>query len=97
MAGTTATAEQQDQIYELYSRGDMTISAIARAVGLSRDIVKAIIEPPPDVPRDMEYKDYFWPHVAPPPPSAPAAEVLDWRLSPRERAARQHGKKASNE
>jgi hypothetical protein len=91
MARTT-TAEQEDAARELHANG-MTLSAIARQIGVNRDTIAAIINPATDVPSDMNYVDYYWPHIAPPPPSAPAAEVLDYRLSRAERAALQHRKK----
>lgn len=92
MARRIITAEQEQTVWELHAAG-VNLSSIARQVGIDRGTVAGIVTPPTDVPNDMNYKEYYWPHVAPPTPSAPAAEVLDYRLSRAERAALQHRKK----
>lgn len=79
---------------ELRSQG-MTYPAIAAAIGCGRSAVirsltnyRAPDAPIADEPTDVEY----WPRIVPPAPRVPAAVALDYRLSPRERALRQHGR-----
>lgn len=84
------------RIVELRAHG-YTLPEIAAEVGMARNTVTVILremrlryaaEQISDVPYDMD-ESYYW-REARTQPSRPAGEVLDWRLTPAERAHRQH-------